>query len=235
MDKYEQIIESILNKYIISTSFGCHIDSGVCAEMEDIDNYLYNCKRAEDEIVSGLWVNSGATKVVIGSDKLEFVLKVPFQGEWWDEHEIGDKGEDFYVEKFSDFSHGDYCYTETEVYERAEAYGVAAIFAKAEYVHDLKCGIPVYRQPRAIVSYEGSSSTTPSKAAIDKATNMRYSLPFKTHWIAEAIEVYGEEFVNKLINFLDNDPVAGCDLHDGNYGYTIDGLPIIIDYAGYFE
>lgn len=235
MEKYGLIIENILNKYIKSSEFGVHSESDSCVEVEDIGSYIFNCRKAEDELVEGLWVATGATKMVIGSNELDYVLKVPFQGSWWNEYSEDDNGNEFSECCFSDFYYNDYCYIETEVYERAKEYGVEAIFAKVEFVKDLDCGIPVYRQPRAESSYKTGGSTTPSKAAINYAEEHRYDTPFKVHWSAQVIEVYGQDFFDRLIQFLDNDDFAGSDLHDGNYGYTPEGLPIIMDYAGYFE
>ena len=90
MEKYGLIIENILNKYIKSSEFGVHSESDSCVEVEDIESYIFNCKQAEDELVKDLWVNTGATKMVIGSNELDYVLKVPFQGAWWDEYSEDD-------------------------------------------------------------------------------------------------------------------------------------------------
>ena len=229
-DKYGIIIDNILNKYIKSTKFGWD-GNDFCYEVDNIENYIYH-KPAEAKVVGSMWVSTGATKMVIGSNELNCVLKIPFQGTWWDE-EIDDE----YTEShFDEFCHGDYCYSEVDIYQHAKAFGVAEVFAETSFVGDLKCGIPVYKQVKVLAINESGSSRTPSNAAIKKAKDRYYSSPFSTPWTALVIDIYGEEYFDKLMTFIDDIcPEIGDDWHSGNYGYTYDGLPIILDYSGYFE
>ena len=110
------------------------------------------------------------------------------------------------------------------------------IFAKTEAFADLECGIIVYKQPKVLSSNDSSGSRRPSPAAVKRAEELRYTSPFKAFWVAQVIDQYGEEFFDKVLEFI-NDicPEVGQDMHQGNYGFTYDGRPIILDYAGYFE
>ena len=232
VDKYGLIIDNVLNKFINSTRFGYDTESDYCSEVEMISDYVYH-KPAEAEVVGSMWVSTGATKMVIGFDDLDCVLKVPFQGSWWDEY---DDNNEVCESHFSQFCYGDYCSYEEEIYFHAKEFGVAELFAKMECVATLKCGIPVYKQPKVRAFGDWGGSRTPSKDSVKRAEQRRYDSPFCTSWTALVIDIYGEEFFDKLLTFItDICPETGSDWHQGNYGYTEDGLPVIIDYAGYYE
>ena len=55
----------------------------------------------------------------------------------------------------------------------------------------------------------------------------------RAEWIVDAIAAFGEDAVLKLISFIDLEGIT--DLHTSNYGYTLDGKPVIFDYAGWHE
>ena len=230
-DKYGMIIDKILNKYINTTEFGWEEDSDYCAEVDNIESFIYS-RPAELASLGRMWAKTGATKMVVGSDELDYVLKVPFMGTFY-ENWINDEESECI---FSEFYHGDYCYDEVEIYKHAVDFGVEKIFAKTEAFADLECGIIVYKQPKVLSFNHSSGSRRPSPAAVKRAEELRYNSSFKSSWVAQVIDQYGEEFFDKLLEFIDDIcPEVGQDMHCGNYGYTYDGKPIILDYAGYFE
>ena len=234
-DKYGMIIDKVLNRYIQTTEFGWEEDSDYCAEVDNIESFVYS-RPAELVPLGRMWVSTGATKMVVGSDELDYVLKVPFMGNFYGQYETTETGEEYCEYTFSEFCHGDYCYDEVEIYKHAVDFGVEKIFAKTEAFADLECGIIVYKQPKVLSSNDSSGSRRPSPAAVKRAEELRYTSPFKAFWVAQVIDQYGEEFFDKVLEFI-NDicPEVGQDMHQGNYGFTYDGKPIILDYAGYFE
>ena len=48
----------------------------------------------------------------------------------------------------------------------------------------------------------------------------------------DVIATYGLDRANEFFDFIDNNNMAS-DLHDGNLGYTKDGKPVILDWAGF--
>ena len=52
-----------------------------------------------------------------------------------------------------------------------------------------------------------------------------------TFWLAKAIDVYGEDEVNSLLDFIREHSID--DLHYGNIGYRKNGEPVLLDYSGF--
>lgn len=50
-------------------------------------------------------------------------------------------------------------------------------------------------------------------------------------WVANLYDLYGEKFETAFVEFIKDDIIT--DLHTGNYGYRLDGTPVIFDYCGY--
>ena len=97
-------------------------------------------------------------------------------------------------------------------------------------------GIPVYIQEKAEEFYNSQYSDKVklpfSKDAEDSFNNnddLHYINPI---WTIRAIEYYGEERVLDFIQWAKDNGVAG-DLHTGNIGFTAEGKPIILDWAGF--
>ena len=56
-------------------------------------------------------------------------------------------------------------------------------------------------------------------------------IPFEAEWIALAIDLYGERKVKRFLAFLEENNIS--DFHHGNYGYTKDGCPMLLDYSSW--
>lgn len=235
-DKYGKLM-NIFNKFIKeSTHFGSSEMTESCCEVDDIQCYL-TWHLAETGFTS-LYAGAGVSKVALVAEELTHVLKVPFIGrfyESWNEEtkKYDEIWEDFQYAPYSDDGN-DYCFSEVEIYQMAVEHGVECMFAKTELFGTLNCGLPVYIQERVIpIGSSKASSFTPTEDSLTKAK--KYSCePCYTDWKAIVIDLYGEEFLNKFFDFINNIcPECGEDLHCQNYGFTADGRPVILDYSGW--
>jgi hypothetical protein len=230
-DKYEKMV-NILNKHIVNKEFGTYDCDDHCPEVTWIEKYL------TQHSVKNISVAYGVSKIALISSELDHVLKVPFLGRFY---EIYDKECDDYKDQFESFEYADgehnndYCKKEVNIYACAVNYGIEMLFAKSERFCWLDCGIPVYKQLK-VVPYAHSDARSASPAALKtvKSNNHYYYAPCCNEWKALVIDYYGQEVLDKFINFIDNVcPEVGEDLHQGNYGYTLDGRPILLDYSGW--
>lgn len=240
-DKYGKMMK-ILNKYIKSKAeFGTYDRDDECPEADEIANHLYwNEKKLN---LGKLRVANGVSKLVLISDVLDSVLKVPMTGRYYERFDEENSTDDEYkyYDVFEEFEYGsgafnnDYCQKEVDIYWCAVEHGVDMLFAKTEFFDVLDCGLTVYKQPR-VVSYDNSETKTASPAAlatVKSNDNYKYA-PCCEEWKALVIDFYGQEILDKFLDFIDNIcPEVGEDLHRGNYGYTLDGRPILLDYSGW--
>lgn len=177
----------------------------------------------------------GATKLVLIPEELDYVIKIPFNGEndWF--HGYG----------FQSFyglpaSCANYCEYEKELYQKAEAAGVEKMFLPLEYVGIINT-IPIYIQEKAsfIPLYnENSAATEKSKNYLiaKRKINKQYFPPkLSIEWVAKVLDFLGSiEELEKFLLFIKIEEIDK-DLHVHNYGFIGNNQPIIFDYGGYFE
>lgn len=181
----------------------------------------------------------GASKLVLLFPNLDFVIKIPFKGEYngcWDEEEEGEPEPDDY-EDFCSFCGAsgseswDYCLAETENYDSAIEYEVQNCFAKTEKVATIH-GYPIYKQERVDKVFDFSTSThseEDSKKIQDFCATNCYSC-FNVDWLCDALAFFGQKVFDKLMEFISFMEIN--DLHSGNLGYVA-GRPVIFDYSGW--
>ena len=234
-DKYGKLV-NILNKFIKEKYHFGTDDNDECYELDEIQSYIY-WHLAETGFKS-LYAASGVSKLALISEDLTHVLKVPFMGrfssEWNSELEEYDEiWEEFRWAPYS--CENDYCLTEVEIYQRAVDYGVECMFAKTKMFCLLECGLPVYMQERVIpIGAKEARSFTPTEDSLTKVKQKYWCESCSSEWKAIAIDLYGEEFLKKFFDFINNEcPEVSEDLHSGNYGFTPDGRPVILDYSGW--
>lgn len=191
-------------------------------------------------------IKSGATKGVIVPVGADYVIKVPFKGGYDDYYYTDEETEEemrdwrFMPFEFArceceDGGHWDYCLDETYYYAAAKAEGIEEFFCETKLL-GYSGGHPVYVQQRAETFHSNNCkvSSTP-----DSVQNVRVQCIkngwycFNSCWCDQALQCYGEEKFNKFMQFLKKYHI--CDLHDGNIGYTIDGMPVLFDYSSYNE
>ena len=239
-DKYGKLM-NILNKHIRSKAeLGTYDCDDVCPEAEDMRDYVHwHGKKLN---LGDIKVANGVSKIALVSDTLDYVLKVPMLGRFYERYDDNTQDdEDKYYSEFEEFQYGsgafhnDYCQKEVDIYWCAVEHGVDMLFAKTEFFDVLNCGLTVYKQPR-VVPYNDSETKTASPAAlatVKSNDNYKYA-PCCEEWKALVIDFYGQEILDKFLDFIDNIcPEVREDLHRGNYGYTLDGRPILLDYSGW--
>lgn len=199
------------------------------------------CEDAYDEqILANLPENldyiyeSGATKVVFIIENLDYVVKIPFHGRI--EYGYGEDEEDI----FEEFSGAvavegsncwDYCKEEVFYYQKAKEKNIEKFFLETSILGYSNDNYPIYMQPKArIFNYSKSKSLSEEEQIITNRLKSKCDTWFSARWIRDAINWYGENEVEKLLNFINDEKIN--DLHSGNLGYLND-RPVIVDYAGY--
>lgn len=216
-----------LGDVIIPAQFGTAEDSGDLTN--DSEAIYFSLK-------SSVETNWGASQFVIMNDNWDYVYKIPFDGtEWYCEEE-----EEYYFDEFS----RDYCKLAADIYAEAEDAGVAPLFASMTVAGYSKNGFPIYIQPKAVALNalygEEREKYSATEDSVERAKKIRETksskneyLPFDNDWVANVLDFYGEEMLEKLLAFVEN--LQLNDFHTGNYGYSMSGKPILFDYCGFYE
>ena len=178
--------------------------------------------------------DTGATKLVIMPENRDYVIKIPFNGEW-----VCGECRHFYN---ADSEFGDnYCEDEITKYAEAVDAGFAEMFLPIECVMEID-SIPIYVQQKAeMLDCDGDMEQKEysSKASRDKIVEKynegkRYLSRLPLSWIASCLDVLGSiERVEEFMKFLDEFSIS-YDLHRANVGYY-NHKAVIIDYGGYGE
>lgn len=217
----------------IKIASACNVpcDFGVDEE----DNYNDWDFRVIDEEDNYDFFN-GVSKLVIVPDEFSFVVKIPFNGHYeWDEESEEEKFYSF--ENACDEAPDDYCMDEYNKYLSLKKAGFADIAAETTIICNID-GRNFYAQEKVLSYYEGKTRSHPSKESYEKATSLerKYQVGFTDDWVAAVIETYGEEFWKKFLDWNESqcsrDSVL-TDMHTGNYGYRMDGRPVIFDISGW--
>lgn len=198
-----------------------HFGATVDGEMSDAMNFV------GEQLKEVETVNWGASKYVIFPCKKDYVVKIPFNGEfsYWYDTKKDEEMTDFIKREI------DYCSIEASIYADAVVSGLDEFFAKTKYYGVTFNGTPFYISEKVIEFYAGKEkSKNPSNESKQKA--IKYIVnDLNQDWIARAIEWYGEYKVKELIIFLVEEGVN--DLHSNNLGFRKNGAPVILDYSGF--
>ena len=239
-----ELVKEIINKIsnIIPTDFGINVDADDESSLTFDDIYDTICNNYKAEVYHGV------TKCVIVLKNEDEVIKIPFNGKFEDryDNEIDEYDTDFIPFEYANIdvedasTTWDYCENEYIKYEKAVEDGYADFLLKTNYC-GLINGIPVYTQEKAEEFWSSQYSDTHkiplSKDAISKYKNEssnRFYTSIHHTWVVRAIAYYGAEKVADFLQWAKDNGLAG-DLHTGNIGFTSDGRPILLDWAGYRE
>lgn len=170
----------------------------------------------------------GMSKVCIIPTGADYVIKIPFNGVWYDY----DKSFDYFWCANDDENHKwDYCFTEMICYNYAKKEKVEKAFCKTKllgYTNDY----PIYIQQRASVFSDlKEEEDYRSERTEDYCCSHGFRC-FNPVWIADAIEYYGQSQFSRLMDFIDNYGID--DLHTENIGY-IKNKPVLIDYSDFCD
>ena len=177
----------------------------------------------------------GATKGVIIPAKKDYVIKIPFNGDY---------GLSSYWNSFI-FGGGelneDYCALEQELYANIEdKYPQYARFFLPNIFIDLNICYPVYLQEKVSifndVEYDSKffcSRVSRTKVKTYKQGNNR-ALSLPTEWLGRCLEIFDGDIkeLENFCNFLREEHLYE-DLHKCNLGYNSKNEPVILDYATY--
>lgn len=211
-------------------------------------------KKYKDDI----FIAHGVSRGVIVPIDSDFVIKIPFTHtideeqsfasweevieEYGGEHYANQadfwQDDDGYFYSMEPMNFGDYCKMEVEIYHHAQEEGLEEVFAAEEKLGEIN-DFSIYCQVKAeSFEYHSSSSvnsTDPqklekAKTVIDSYQNDKGEYVFNRTWLADVLIAFGEEYLQRLFDFLDKERIS--DLHRGNLGY-IDTIPVIFDYASF--
>ena len=213
---------------------------------DNVEDFIEN-KTHFPETFKFTW-NMGASKLVILPCDADFVIKIPFNAQYYC-YEVDDEtGEiiseggwkyftsDEYYSENMEFD-GNYCGREADISDMATAEDLEECFAITECVG--RCGnYLIYKQAKATTiladildEKSGSLSLEERKSIRDKCNNMGV-YGFNIYWLKDFLEFFGEEILKQLDRFINTYDIN--DLHTSNVGY-IGNRPVLIDYSGYFE
>jgi hypothetical protein len=195
-------------------------------------------------------VDSGASKVVLVFTNSDYVVKIPFKGEFcesdnYDCENSCDRdcscsrcSRGSVVENYYEFTGArigeseyswDYCAAEQFFYEKAVVAGVEEFFIKTIFIGEFE-GHPIYLQEKVKVYGYDSQTKSSEQSKEIFMRKFRYSEIQNEDFGGLLIEYYGEDRVNQLVEFLSE--VGISDLHSGNVGICAN-RPVLFDYSGY--
>lgn len=165
-------------------------------------------------------VDSGASKVVLVFENSDYVVKIPFKGEYC-AFSGARVGEDEYG--------WDYCASEQFFYRKAIEAGLEDFFMETIFIGKFE-DHPIYLQKK--VSVYGYNSETKSSESSKEifVSKFRHSEIQNEDFGGILIDYYGVERVNQLVEFLSE--VGISDLHSSNVGIRAN-RPVLFDYSGY--
>lgn len=228
MTFYEAILE-----LKIPTEFGTYSESdGLTPNAEYYINRVYDLAKKYNVNIDYAY---GVSQLCFMIDGMDTVIKVAFNGmmEEWSDYDV-EKDEYIWHEEFVPFDI-DFCNKAYEIYNLAYIAGLENLFAKMDILGKTSnCDI-IWTQEFVIpLSHSNNSSKKASEDSLKRATEIeseRY-IPFEAEWVALILDLYGEDKFRALVKFLDENNIND-DFHYGNYGYTKEGFPMLLDYSGW--
>ena len=204
-------------------------------EYFDSDDLAY---QLADLNVGEFKIDNGVSKAVIIFEGFDFVIKIPFNGGWYGWYnEETEEYEDDYFEEFTRADSpdpSDYCWDECINIHDAYDAGFGALFPSTSFL--CKVGSRrFYIQEKVKTSRQFMAS--PSENSRERAREIGRGYKYcSEEWRAMVIELYGEEFFMHFVEWcVTNHNSILTDMHSANYGYSMDGAPIILDASGYRE
>ena len=178
----------------------------------------------------------GVSKAVIVVEDLPFVIKIPYNGMWYPDY---DAGEGVY---FADFIYAtlnrpdDYCWREMCDAQKIKEAGFGALVPAMMDIGEYG-GRRFYLQEKVIpFDDEEAPERYTSKESRNKERELSkfYNIG-NPLWRAAIIEKYGEDFLEKFVSWAKtyNEGEVLIDLHERNFGFKMDGSPVIFDIGGF--
>lgn len=216
MDYNVNNFKEFFNKKFISCHFtSSDVDDLVCEIEKNFPNFSFTFEE-------------GATKCVIIPKEADYVIKIPFDGEYRDNEE---EEEEFYMFTGGGQEGWDYCDQECAFYEDIiKGSGFEKFFLSNNV---LSFDWPIYTQQKAEVYVDSYRKTSNKSKQMVKEMKKSIWTNLPNIWLELCLENFNFD-VNKLKNFICFLDDNFSDLHRSNIGY-VGNQAVVIDYAGYCE
>lgn len=193
---------------------------------ELLNNKVYRLREVFGNSLGCISYHYGATKIVFQMDLLPVVIKIPLSYEY-----LTGCINDNYLED-------EVCFCEMLRDDDEEE--LLNVFAEIKF-YKRKRLINYYLQGavETLTAYANIETSKEAKNFINNKKRNIVNRRFERDWLAKVYDIYGELFLNKFTSYLESnrhlDYVANLlgDMHELNYGYDVEGRPIIFDYAGF--
>ena len=202
-----------------------------------VDNYEFLeffSSNEEDDFISSVraeedfdW-NDGASKLVVIPEKLDYVIKIPFNS--------------IYNIRYGDYTDmsQDYCTSEMELYEKVKKENplFANLLLPLTYVEEFT-KYDIYIQSKCVTFLDSSVAerkSSYSKESLEKykSSSLHKFNRLPEEWMAAVFEYLGsEKLVQEFLNVLEKYDITQ-DLHNNNIGY-VNGFPVILDYGSFYD
>ena len=222
---------AVINEY--KDILNIYIPDNFGPDEEDFDGIIpEDFQTVFDQLDASVQTKWGISQFVIMKREWDKVVKIGFRGWYlWD----NDREDTYFQEYFTNYADKAF-----NLYEEAEEWGIAPIFAGMELLGS-NGSYNVYLQERVKCDFaEAWATGDVNRVSSDNSrtyveskmrTEMGIWRNFDLNWLAQAVDCYGKELVEDTMAFLREHRIY--DFHDGNYGYREDGTPVIIDWADF--
>jgi hypothetical protein len=246
-DAERKILTAVAQAMQIPKEFGSYED----------DEYVPGADGLRDDVEKVLNRNdfyyaNGVSKFVIVPEHMNYVLKTPLLGMWYEKwNDSEGEVEDWetaeseysfqhfeYANDFgcdADADEDDYCENELIKYDNACDAGFGEFFAATDFLGHFN-GNKFYIQEKveSLSSLCGEAYKKPSQEAVDTYDQHRSELgcSISGYWVTRAIEWYGLKRTLEFIKYIEQENIDQ-DLHSGNIGFTKAGKPVLLDWSGW--
>ena len=238
-DTERKILTAVAQAMQIPKEFGSYEDDDCVPGAEDLRKSVEKVLNRED-----FYSANGVSKFVIVPDHINYVLKTPLLGMWyetWDEESEEENYNFQHFEYANDFGYeedaacDDYCENELIKYYNACNEGFGDFFAETAYLGCFN-GNDFYIQEKvtSLSCLCGDAYTQPSKDAVDTFHKHEDQLlcEISSYWVTRAIDWYGLERTSSFIKYIEDAGLTG-DFHSSNIGFTASGKPVLLDWSGW--
>lgn len=231
-DKYiiDKIIDVInIQKKELEKATAIWLDNEMESDeaMEELlNNKVYRLEKVFGNSLGNINYHYGATKIVFQMDLLPVVIKIPLSYKY-----LTGCINDNYLED-------EICFCEMLRDDNEEE--LLNVFAEIKFYKSKK-GINYYLQGavETLTAYANIETSKEAKNYINNKKRNVVNCYFEREWLAKIYDIHGELFLNKFTSYLESNKYLDYvskmleDMHGLNYGYDVEGRPIIFDYAGF--
>lgn len=228
----KEVIDYILDDIIFPIPEIGIIEDDDCDSCVNLDIFKDRIRKSGEKIT----IEYGMSKFVLISPLLtNVVIKIPFNGSYEYDEETGEL---FYKEfegASNDDDWSDYCLAEYNKYLNLKHKHLDCFVAKTLYYKTIN-NTRIFLQEKVIPKFNIINERVPSERSHNQAKAItHHARRFSDNkWVANCIDLYGENKVEQFFDYctkVDSDILNDC--HSGNYGYRLNGTPVIFDYSDF--